>query len=230
MWKKVGGAVVRAEHQIHVSGSASKYLQSAARGNGRRCFAAAADQESTGGDPRTQILEAALEHVNTRGWSVEAIAAGAQTCGFPSVSHGMFPRGAVELVDFFMLKGNGHLSDRLFDISDPSMDEIGKIRAAIKERLLYITPYVQRWPEAMALGALPHNTASTLSNLVVMADLVAMHAGDRSTDINWYTKRALVTSVYATTEVYMLTDKSEDFEDTWFVHTTTITHCRCTAH
>jgi ubiquinone biosynthesis protein COQ9 len=127
----------------------------------------------------------------------------------------MFPRGAVELVDFFMLKGNGHLSEQLYDINDPSADEVGKIRTAIKERLLYITPYIKGWPEAMALGALPQNASSTLSNLVVMADLVALHSGDRSTDINWYTKRALVTSVYATTEVYMLTDISEDFQDTW---------------
>jgi hypothetical protein len=33
--------------------------------------------------------------------------------------------------------------------------------------------------------------------------------------MNWYSKRALAASVYAATEVYMLTDRSFAFADTW---------------
>ena len=33
--------------------------------------------------------------------------------------------------------------------------------------------------------------------------------------INWYTKRGIAGSIYVATEVYMLTDKSPDFKDTW---------------
>ena len=178
---------------------------------------AAAEESGTsaaGGDPRTEVLEAALDHVGAKGWTVEALSAGAQECGLPSVAHGMFPRGAVELVDFFMLKGNGHLEERLSAL-DPATSEVDIIRAAIKERLTYMSPYVTSWPQAMALGALPQNASNTLSNLVIMADLISLHAGDRSTDINWYTKRAMVTSIYAATEVFMLTDTSYEFEDTW---------------
>lgn len=32
---------------------------------------------------------------------------------------------------------------------------------------------------------------------------------------NWYTKRALLSGVYTATELYMLTDTSKDFADTW---------------
>lgn len=53
-------------------------------------------------DPRTAILEAALKHVARDGWSQEALAAGAQDLGYPSVTQGLFKNGAIDLVHYFM--------------------------------------------------------------------------------------------------------------------------------
>lgn len=39
-------------------------------------------------------------------------------------------------------------------------------------------------------------------------------AGDRSTDMDWYTKRALLGGVYTATELYMLTDFSAGWTST----------------
>lgn len=36
-----------------------------------------------------------------------------------------------------------------------------------------------------------------------------------SFQFNWYTKRASLAGVYKSTEIYMLQDKSEDFQNTW---------------
>lgn len=33
--------------------------------------------------------------------------------------------------------------------------------------------------------------------------------------MSWYTKRALVSKIFAATEVYMMQDKSADKKDTW---------------
>lgn len=33
--------------------------------------------------------------------------------------------------------------------------------------------------------------------------------------LNWYTKRAALTGIYNTTELVMIQDSSEDFQDTW---------------
>lgn len=33
--------------------------------------------------------------------------------------------------------------------------------------------------------------------------------------MNWYAKRAAIAGIYASTEIYMLNDKSEGFKDTW---------------
>lgn len=67
----------------------------------------------------------------------------------------------------------------------------------------------------MALGALPSNIRRTTENLWKFTDDLWFLAGDRSTDYNFYTKRSLVLGVYASTELFMLTDKSENFSETW---------------
>ena len=39
--------------------------------------------------------------------------------------------------------------------------------------------------------------------------------GDTATDYNWYTKRGLLAAVYAATELFMITDYSPGYADTW---------------
>jgi ubiquinone biosynthesis protein COQ9 len=45
----------------------------------------------------------------------------------------------------------------------------------------------------MALGLKPQNLPTTLSKLGAISDEIWYLSGDQSTDINWYTKRALLT-------------------------------------
>lgn len=51
----------------------------------------------------------------------------------------------------------------------------------------------------MAVKALPPNIPSSLETLALMVDDIWYMAGDKSTDINWYTKRALLASLYTST-------------------------------
>jgi len=98
------------------------------------------------------------------------------------------------------------------------LEEMGvtnTIKAAIKIRLMYITPYLQTWPQAMSIGAIPTNVPHTLHAIATMSDDIWHRVGDKSTDINWYTKRGLIGGVYVATELFMLTDKSPEFVDTW---------------
>lgn len=67
----------------------------------------------------------------------------------------------------------------------------------------------------MAVGATPANAVDTAYHLAVMADEIWYLAGDRSVDMNWYSRRGLLLGAYVTTELHMLTDSSPDFEATW---------------
>lgn len=52
------------------------------------------------------------------------------------------------------------------------------------------------------------NAATALKQRAILMDDIWHAAGDRSTDMDWYTKRALLGGVYTATELYMLTDYS----------------------
>ena len=63
----------------------------------------------------------------------------------------------------------------------------------------------------MALGIKPENNCETRSILWQYADDCWYRCGDKSNDINYYSKRMTFLFAYVSTELFMLTDKSTDF-------------------
>ncbi|XP_028304586.1 ubiquinone biosynthesis protein COQ9, mitochondrial isoform X2 [Gouania willdenowi] len=171
---------------------------------------------------QVRILTAALEFVPLHGWSMEAIAAGAESLGLSSASTGMFYNGAGDLVLHFIAHCNSQLTEILSD--QHKQVQLGQaepketadfLRDAIETRLRMYIPYIETWPQAMSILLLPHNIPDSLKHLSTLVDDIWYYAGDRSTDMNWYTKRAALTGIFNTTELVMLQDSSPDFQDTW---------------
>jgi ubiquinone biosynthesis protein COQ9 len=50
--------------------------------------------------------------------------------------------------------------------------------------------------------ALPENIGSSMKELAMLTDEMWFLAGDRSVDFSWYTKRATLSTVYASTGIY----------------------------
>ncbi|XP_029993218.1 ubiquinone biosynthesis protein COQ9, mitochondrial [Sphaeramia orbicularis] len=170
---------------------------------------------------QARILVAALEFVPVHGWSMEAIAAGAETLGLSSASTGMF-NGAGDLVLHFISQCNSQLTEILAE--QHKQVQLGQaepketadfLRDAVETRLRMYIPYMETWPQAMSILLLPHNIPDSLKHLSTLVDDIWYYAGDRSTDMNWYTKRAALTGIYNTTELVMVQDSSPDFQDTW---------------
>ncbi|KAK1874990.1 Ubiquinone biosynthesis protein COQ9 mitochondrial [Dissostichus eleginoides] len=171
---------------------------------------------------QARILTAALEFIPLHGWTVEAIAAGAEMLGLSSASTGMFYNGAGDLVLHFVSQCNSQLTDILAE--QHNQVQLGQaepkktaefLRDAVETRLRMYIPYIETWPQAMSILLLPHNIPDSLKHLSALVDDMWYYAGDRSTDMNWYTKRAALTGIYNTTELVMLQDSSPDFQDTW---------------
>uniref|UniRef100_A0A672YR84 Ubiquinone biosynthesis protein n=1 Tax=Sphaeramia orbicularis TaxID=375764 RepID=A0A672YR84_9TELE len=179
---------------------------------------------------QARILVAALEFVPVHGWSMEAIAAGAEVetlttknkhSGLSSASTGMF-NGAGDLVLHFS-QCNSQLTEILAE--QHKQVQLGQaepketadfLRDAVETRLRMYIPYMETWPQAMSILLLPHNIPDSLKHLSTLVDDIWYYAGDRSTDgMNWYTKRAALTGIYNTTELVMVQDSSPDFQDTW---------------
>ncbi|XP_076623025.1 ubiquinone biosynthesis protein COQ9, mitochondrial [Colletes latitarsis] len=171
---------------------------------------------------KTKILSASLKFVNDLGWSQQAISAGAESIGYPGVVHGLFPNRGADLVQHFYSTCNSELNQILKEqalaIQESSKEKKtleSQVRNAVETRLRMVIPYKKTWPQALALMALPPNVPISLANLLTLVDDICYYAGDRSVDINWYTRRVVLAGIYKTTELYMLQDNSEDHKQTW---------------
>ncbi|CAG0923616.1 unnamed protein product [Notodromas monacha] len=170
---------------------------------------------------KIKVFTAALSHVPTDGWSRDAIVKGAKSIGLPSVAHGLFNDGAVDLVAFFYLKCNEDLTkwmeqevERSAGSSQIHCSKTDLIRDSVKHRLEMILPVEAQWPQAMSLLALnPRTGLLVLSDL--MDDIWHVAGDDESQDLNWYSKRLGLTALYKSTEIFMLQDVSPEKSNTW---------------
>ncbi|XP_067359136.1 ubiquinone biosynthesis protein COQ9, mitochondrial isoform X2 [Channa argus] len=140
---------------------------------------------------QARILTAALEFVPLHGWSMEAIAAGAETLGLSSASTGMYYNGAGDLVLHFIAQCNSQLTEILAE--QHKQVQLGQaepkktadfLRDAIETRLKMYIPYIETWPQGMSILLLPHNIPDSLKHLSTMVDDIWYYAGDRSTDVS----------------------------------------------
>lgn len=58
------------------------------------------------------------------------------------------------------------------------------------------------------------NIPVSLAELARLSDEIWFLAGDTSVDTSWYTKRASLSLIYSSTEVFMTQDTSADFVET----------------
>ncbi|GLT62861.1 hypothetical protein SLA2020_354640 [Shorea laevis] len=167
-------------------------------------------------EEEARVLQASLRHVLRLGWSEEAMIAGAREIGVSPSIVGSFPRKEAALVEFFMDDCLQRLIDRIDSGEDlknfiPSQ----RISNLVRIRLEMQAPYISKWPQALSIQAHPLNVPTSFKHRAMLIDEIWHAAGDDASDIDWYVKRTVLGGIYSTTEIYMLTDSSPDFRDTW---------------
>ena len=90
-----------------------------------------------------------------------------------------------------------------------------RIATAVRVRLEQNALHREAIRRLIAFLALPGHAGLGWRCLYRTVDSMWHAAGDRSTDYNYYTKRALLAGVYVSTVLYWLDDSSDDFADTW---------------
>ncbi|KAH1216385.1 Ubiquinone biosynthesis protein COQ9, mitochondrial [Glycine max] len=167
-------------------------------------------------DQHTRVLQASLSYVLKLGWTEAALVAGARDVGLSPSIVGSFPRKEAALVEYFMDGCLQRLADKID--SDESLQNLTPsdcISKLIRFRLEMQAPYISTWPQALSIQAQPVNVPTSFKQRAVLVDEIWHAAGDNASDIDWYAKRTILGGIYSTTEIYMLTDTSPDFRDTW---------------
>ena len=160
---------------------------------------------------RDAAIEATLPHVPFDGWTRRALRIGLTDIGEAADDADLlFPGGTSDMIEAF-----SDWADRRMEASAASQDVASlrtheKVRAVIVLRLEQNRPYREAIRRALALLALPGNARLAARCTARTVDAIWHAAGDRSADFSWYTKRAILTGVYAATVLYWLRDTSDD--------------------
>lgn len=163
---------------------------------------------------RERLAGAALAHVPFDGWSETTFRAACADAGVPeSLARVHCPRGAVDLALTAHAMGDAELRRRLASADLSGMRFRERVAFAVMQRLDAAgdREVVRR---ATALFALPHLAADGARAIWQTADTIWTALGDTSDDLNWYSKRAILAGVYASTVLYWLGDDTPDLSAT----------------
>ncbi|MEH6833252.1 MULTISPECIES: COQ9 family protein [Falsihalocynthiibacter] len=161
------------------------------------------------------LLEAALPHVVFDGWSTATLAEAALDAGIsPEDAQAAYPRGGVDLAIAFHKAGDAMMLERLAAADMSNLRFRDKITAAVRYRIEAVTDK-EAVRKGSALFALPQNAADGSKLVWGTCDAIWNALGDTSDDVNWYTKRATLSGVYASTVLYWLGDDGEGNTATW---------------
>lgn len=168
-------------------------------------------------EARAQVIEAALPHVVFDGWSQKTLeAAIAESGADPALAHLAFPRGGVDLALEFHRMTDERLVDEL--TADPALAQMKireKIAYAVRRRLELVAERREAVRREVTLLALPVYALEGARAVWGTADRIWTAIGDTSSDYNWYTKRAILSSVYSATVLYWLGDDTPGHSATW---------------
>lgn len=161
-----------------------------------------------------RLLDAVLKHVPFEGWNDRSVAATIADTGIDAgLARVLFPRGALDMLVAF----HRRLDERLAEAIATQPPE-GRIRDRVAEavltRIMLAEPYREAAQRGASLLALPTHASEGARIVWNTADAIWNALDDPSRDYNWYTKRALLATTYATTSLYWLGDESEGYADT----------------
>lgn len=166
-------------------------------------------------DLERRVLTAIAPHVVFEGWSEGAFAAACADLGLdPADLRLTYPRGALDLAVAFHRAGDRAMLTRLAQDDLGAMRFRDRVTHAVRLRL-ELVPDREVVRRGTALFALPQHAAEGAALIWGTADAVWTALGDTSEDLNWYSKRAILSGVYAATVLYWLGDDSEDNAATW---------------
>ena len=160
------------------------------------------------------LLDAALAHVVFDGWSEVCLRAAAEDSGTaPGLVPVLFPRGAIDLAAAYHRRGDRQMLMRLAERDLVALRFRERVTLAVRLRLEAADRDVVR--RGMSLFSLPQNMTTGAALVWGTADAIWKALDDSSSDVNWYTKRATLSAVYAATVLYWLGDDSEGRVETW---------------
>jgi ubiquinone biosynthesis protein COQ9 len=165
---------------------------------------------------RARILEVFPGYAAEKGWTDAAFRDAVAAAGLGDGEAQLAcPKGVFDLFDAFAGRADQAMLAGLEELDLAAMRYRERVRAAVQVRLEAQAPYKAA---ARAMGralARPDRAPEAARLLWRTADRIWRALGDISTDENYYSKRAILSGVLASTYTRWYADESEGHEATW---------------
>ena len=167
-------------------------------------------------DVYVALLRTVLRHVPFDGWSPAALKAGAADLGLDLPKALLLvPGGMTELAALFHEEADRQMLEALARRDLASLKIRERIALAVRLRLEPWNADREAVRRLLGFLAQPQEAPRAAKLLYRTVDAIWHGIGDRSTDYNFYTKRALLAGVVSSTALYWLDDKSEGCRESW---------------
>jgi ubiquinone biosynthesis protein COQ9 len=147
------------------------------------------------------LLEAAVAQVTAMGWRPEALQAAAAEVGMAwPVAQAWLPKGLTSLLEALAQTWSQEFAAQIPSMDLESMRTTARVRALVLAKLAVLEPYHPIFG-GLQRATLRHPSLgiTVQRGIWQTADQIWRAAGDRATDHNWYSKRLLLSGVYAST-------------------------------
>ena len=174
---------------------------------------------------KIDLIRAMLTHVPFDGWTWEAMEQGAIDISFEKkktsssrieIFKDLFKNGSIDFIDVFSEMIDLEVKQN-YDLIDPKPERVPeKIKKMIIIRLNLCQKYKEAVRSSIALTAIPTNAKTSINILYRTCNSMWRIAGDKSTDFSFYTRRISLATVYTSTLLFWLNDKSNENVETEF--------------
>ena len=164
---------------------------------------------------RARLLEALLPIAAEKGWSPVALREAAEAAGLEEGELLLAaPRGPLDMIDAFAEWADDQMAERLEAMDLLRLKVRERVRAAVLARIEAVRPWKAAVMKAVQGMARPFRAGEGVGFVWRTADRIWRILGDRSTDENYYTKRAILSGVLASTAARWFTDDTDDLGPT----------------
>jgi ubiquinone biosynthesis protein COQ9 len=149
------------------------------------------------------------------GWTAKAVESAATQAGVDMAQAKLaFPKDPAQMVDAYILGVDAAMEAQFTPDRIAALKIRERIRALIWYRLEVMGPARDAVRTGLSILAMPRNAVLGLRIAWRSADLMWRIAGDTATDYNHYSKRLILSGVYASTLLAWLDDQSEGWAET----------------
>ena len=156
---------------------------------------------------RADILKAMLPQAAFDGWTQKSLRMAVAQTDLPLGSEELyFPEGPLEVIKFWSAEMNDKVVSDLAALDQPSLKIREKVTAGVLAALYAIGPHEEAARRAMSRMSLPDALGQGPKQLWSAADTIWRAIGDKSTDVNYFSKRTILAGVIASTLTVWLSD------------------------